>query len=170
LGKRCPYFIPFCSVLDLRHSQGFCIFASLYVSATKASSHNQRLSVKLTLNQCRISVKFVYTKEQKRGSYGKSRTRRTLSKVHRQDRKTLLPLDGWQTDGYENPDMSKVKWSGVQKANRERFREAIAYARAAMADPKVRAYYQKVAKKANRQPFRVAVSDFCAGKNLLEKK
>ena len=66
--------------------------------------------------------------------------------------------------------MSKVKWSGVQKANRERFREAIAYARAAMVDPKVRAYYQKGAKKANGQPFRVAVSDFRAGKNLLEKK
>jgi len=39
-----------------------------------------------------------------------------------------------------------------------------------MADPNVRAYYQKVAEKANRQPFRVAVSDFYAGKNLLERK
>jgi hypothetical protein len=70
----------------------------------------------------------------------------------------------------KTPEMSKVKWSGAQKAIRERFREAIAYARAAMADPKVRAYYQKVAKKANRQPFCVAVSYFCAGKNLLKSK
>jgi hypothetical protein len=69
----------------------------------------------------------------------------------------------------KTPDMSKVKWSEAQKANRERFGEAIAYARQAMADPKVRAHYEKLGKKANRQPFRVAVSDFCAGKNLLEK-
>ena len=70
----------------------------------------------------------------------------------------------------KTPDMSKVKWSEAQKANRERFRQAIAYARAAMADPKIRAHYEKVGKKANRQAFRVAVSDFCEGKNLLEKK
>jgi hypothetical protein len=70
----------------------------------------------------------------------------------------------------KTPDMSRVKWSKAQKANRERFREAIAYARQAMADPKVRAHYEKLGKKADRQPFRVAVSDFCAGKNLLEKK
>ena len=69
----------------------------------------------------------------------------------------------------KTPDMSKVKWSEAQKANRERFRQAIAYARTAMADPKIRAHYEKVGKKANRQAFRVAVSDFCEGKNLLEK-
>jgi hypothetical protein len=32
-----------------------------------------------------------------------------------------------------------------------------------------RAQYEKLGKKANRQPFRVAVSDFYAGKNLLKK-
>lgn len=69
----------------------------------------------------------------------------------------------------KTPDMSKVKWSGAQKSNRKRFAEAIAYAKQAMADPQVRAHYEKVGKKAGRQPFRVAVSDFCAGKNLLEK-
>jgi hypothetical protein len=70
----------------------------------------------------------------------------------------------------KTPDMSNVKWSKAQKANRERFAEAIHYARQAMADPKVRAYYEKVGKRAGRQPFRVAVSDYYAGKNLLEKK
>ena len=70
----------------------------------------------------------------------------------------------------KTPDMSKVKWSKAQKANRERFSEAIAYAHKAMANQKIRAHYEKVGKKANRQPFRVAVSDFLAGKNLLEKK
>ena len=38
------------------------------------------------------------------------------------------------------------------------------------ADPKIRAHYEKVGKIANRQGFPVAVSDFCEGKNLLEKK
>jgi hypothetical protein len=70
----------------------------------------------------------------------------------------------------KTPDMSKVKWSKAQKANRARFRKAIFYARQAMADAKVRAYYEKMAVQANRQPFRVAVSDFLAGNNLLEKK
>jgi hypothetical protein len=70
----------------------------------------------------------------------------------------------------KTPDMSKVKWSEAQKAHRERFREAIAYAHEAMADPRVRAYYEKVASKKGRQPFRVAVSDFFKGKNLLDKK
>jgi hypothetical protein len=70
----------------------------------------------------------------------------------------------------KTPDMSNVKWSEAQKASRQRFREAIHYAKQAMADPKSRAHYEKLGKKANRQPFRVAVSDFLAGKNLLEKK
>ena len=70
----------------------------------------------------------------------------------------------------KTPDMSKVKWSKAQEASRQRFAEAIAYARQAMADPEVRAHYETVAKKAERQPFRVAVSDFFEGKNLLKKK
>lgn len=69
----------------------------------------------------------------------------------------------------KTPDMSKVKWSKAQKESRQRFKQAIAYARQAMADPKVRARYEKAGKKAGRQPFRVAVSDFLAGKNLLER-
>ena len=70
----------------------------------------------------------------------------------------------------KTPDMSNVKWSEAQKASRERFAEAIHYARQAMADPEIRAHYEEAGKKADRQPFRVAVSDFLAGKNLLEKK
>ena len=65
--------------------------------------------------------------------------------------------------------MSNVKWSEAQKANRQRFSEAIHYARQAMADRKLRTHYDKDAKKAGRQPFRVAVSDFLAGKNLLKQ-
>ena len=82
---------------------------------------------------------------------------------------TYRVMYGKQT-AMKTPDMSKVKWSKAQKANRARFRKAIFYARQAMADAKVRAYYEKMAVQANRQPFRVAVSDFLAGNNLLEKK
>ena len=64
--------------------------------------------------------------------------------------------------------MSKVKWSKAQKAHRQRFKQAIAYAGEAMSDPKVCAYYEKAAKKAGRQPFLVAVSDSFEGKNLLK--
>ena len=70
----------------------------------------------------------------------------------------------------KTPDMSKVKWSKAQQENRTRFAEAIHYAKRAMENPKARAHYEKLGKKAKRQPFRVAVSDFLAGKNLLEKK
>ena len=67
------------------------------------------------------------------------------------------------------PDMSKVKWSKAQKEHRQRFKEAVAYARAAMADEKVRAKYAKEAKKLDKRPFDMAVSDYFKGKNLLEK-
>lgn len=65
---------------------------------------------------------------------------------------TLRVMYGKQTL-MKTPDMSGVKWSKAQKESRERFREAIRYAKQAMADPQVR----------------VAVSDFLAGKNLLTK-
>jgi hypothetical protein len=39
-----------------------------------------------------------------------------------------------------------------------------------MADPQASAHYEKLGQEAGRQPFRVAVSDFLAGNNLLEKK
>ena len=39
------------------------------------------------------------------------------------------------------PDMSRVKWSKTQKENRQCFKEATAYAKAAMAEPYVRARY-----------------------------
>jgi hypothetical protein len=39
-----------------------------------------------------------------------------------------------------------------------------------MPNPRLDVHYEKLGKKANRQPFRVAVSDFYAGKNLLEKR
>lgn len=66
------------------------------------------------------------------------------------------------------PDMSTVKWSDAQKAHRQRFKEAVAYAKAAMADPQVRARYEERAAEANRTPFSMAISDYFKGVNLLE--
>ena len=65
-------------------------------------------------------------------------------------------------------DMSKVKWSKAQKAHRQRFKAANAYAKAAMAEPTVRARYEKIAAKQDRSPFFVAVSDYLKGNNLLK--
>ncbi len=70
----------------------------------------------------------------------------------------------------KTPDMSRVKWSKAQNANRQRFKAAIAYAKAAMADPHARAIYEKQAAGQNRKPFRVAVSDYLKGVDLLAGK
>lgn len=67
------------------------------------------------------------------------------------------------------PDMSKLKWSEAQQAHRQRFKEAVAYAKAALADPAVRAQYETLAAEQNRTPFSAAVSDYFKGINLLEK-
>jgi hypothetical protein len=70
----------------------------------------------------------------------------------------------------KSPDMSKVKWSKAQKRERKRMAEANEYAHAALADPKVRAVYEKRAAKEKRVPYRVALSDYFKGKDLLAKK
>jgi len=66
------------------------------------------------------------------------------------------------------PDMSRVKWSDAQQAHRQRFKEAVAYARAAMADETVRAKYVEIAARQGKRPFDMAVSDYFKDRNLLE--
>ena len=66
------------------------------------------------------------------------------------------------------PDMSAVVWSPAQQAHRQRFKAATVYAKAAMAQPEVRAKYEKIAVKQNRSAFFVAVSDYLKGNNLLK--
>jgi hypothetical protein len=68
------------------------------------------------------------------------------------------------------PDMSNVEWSQGQKDHRKRMAKANDYAHAAMADPKVHRIYEKRAAKENRVPYRLAVSDYYKGKNLLAKE
>jgi hypothetical protein len=76
-------------------------------------------------------------------------------------------MNGKQTV-MKTPDMSSVQWSEAQNDNRRRFAEAIQYAHQALADSQVRAHYEGIAKKANRRPFRVAVSDYMKGIDLLK--
>ena len=64
----------------------------------------------------------------------------------------------------KKPDMSKVKWSKAQKEQRRRFKEAVAYAKAALAEPKVRAKYEKRAAKENKRPYDLAISDYFKGR------
>jgi len=68
------------------------------------------------------------------------------------------------------PDMSKVKWSKAQKAHRQRFKLAVAYAKAALAEPKVRLKYERMAKKQGKRPWDVALSDYFQGHDLLTRK
>lgn len=60
----------------------------------------------------------------------------------------------------KRPDMSGVEWSPAQQAHRQRFSEAVAYARAALADPKVRARYERKAKKEGSRAWDLAVSAY----------
>ena len=66
--------------------------------------------------------------------------------------------------------MSNVEWSEAQKSQHGRFRQANEYAKAARADPEVRAVYEEMAAKENPRPFRLAFSDDCKGKDLLSGK
>lgn len=66
----------------------------------------------------------------------------------------------------KTPDMSNVKWSKAQKAQRQRFKEAAAYAKAALADPKVRAKYEKRAARQKKRPYTLAISDYFKGKEI----
>jgi hypothetical protein len=66
------------------------------------------------------------------------------------------------------PDMSGVAWSEAQVAHRERFRQAVAQARMALADPQVRAVYEREAAAKGKRPFDLAVSDFFKGRSLPE--
>jgi hypothetical protein len=67
------------------------------------------------------------------------------------------------------PNMSRVKWSQAQKEHRQRFKQAVAYARAAMARPEVRAIYERMAAENHKRPFDMAVSDYFKGRDLLAK-
>jgi hypothetical protein len=66
--------------------------------------------------------------------------------------------------------MSRVKGSKTQKEHRERFKQASEYAKAAMAEPEVRAVDEAIAAKEHKRPYAMALSDYFKGNDLLSKK
>ncbi len=78
-----------------------------------------------------------------------------------------------KTSAYMRPDMSRVKWSPAQVAQRERLAEASAYGTKAIRDPELRAYYVQMAvreKKNKNRPYDMAIKHYCDGNNLLGDK
>lgn len=68
------------------------------------------------------------------------------------------------------PRKSNAEPSEAQKAHRERFKLAIAYAKAAMKDPTLRAVYEGMAVKEGKGAFAVAQSDYFNGNALLSRQ
>lgn len=60
----------------------------------------------------------------------------------------------------KRPDMSKVKWSKAQMEQRQRFKKAVAGAKAALANPKLRARYEKKAQRQHKRTWDVALADY----------
>ena len=69
----------------------------------------------------------------------------------------------------KKPDMSKVKWSAAQQANRQRMSAAITATHLALRDPQVRARYERKAKRQGRRAWNLALSDCLQGKDLHTK-
>ena len=67
-------------------------------------------------------------------------------------------------------DMSNVVWSEAQQSQRQRFKEANAYAKAAMADEQARHYYEQAAKRLGKHPYRLALSEYFQGIDRLAEK
>ena len=65
------------------------------------------------------------------------------------------------------PDMSKVKWSKAQKAQRRRFKQAVAHVQRLKTKPAVWPVYQKIAKKKRKRAWDVAMKDYFQGSKLI---
>jgi hypothetical protein len=70
----------------------------------------------------------------------------------------------------KRPDVSRVVASEARLAQRERFKQAIEYARAAMAEREVRTVYENMAAKEHQGPYAMAFCDYLDGNDLLAKK
>ena len=68
---------------------------------------------------------------------------------------------------------NKVVWSQAQKAQRQNFAKASAYAKLAIRDPEIRQFYVEMAKQSKRnkrRPGDMAVLDYFQGNDLLWQK
>lgn len=91
-------------------------------------------------------VKLAPFLEQVYGSYGNEVTFRRTPKG--------------KTSIIKKADMSKVKWSPAQVAQRQRMKEAIAYAQAVLADPERKKIYAKRGKRKHRRAYDEALSEY----------
>jgi hypothetical protein len=57
-------------------------------------------------------------------------------------------------------DMSNVEWSPAQIAQRQRMKDAIAYAQAILADPEKKKIYAKRGKRKHRRAYDEALSEY----------
>ncbi len=76
------------------------------------------------------------------------------------DQVTFRRTPKGKTSIIKKADMSKVKWSPAQIAQRQRMKEAIAYARAILADPEKKKIYAKRAKRKHRRAYDEALSEY----------
>ena len=67
----------------------------------------------------------------------------------------------------QRPSKSCKAPSEAQKAHRLRFKEATAYAKAALADSDLRARYEELAAREGKAAYALAVSDYMNGKSPL---
>ena len=76
-----------------------------------------------------------------------------------------------EIDGKQAPHTcsSTVPASETKKAQRQLFKQAVAYARAALADPALRAYYETIAQRQGKRPWGLAFSDGMNGIDLLSE-
>ena len=65
-----------------------------------------------------------------------------------------------KTSIIKRADMSKVQWSPAQVAQRQRMKEAIAYAQAVLADPERKKIYAKRGKRKHRRAYDKALSEY----------
>ena len=67
----------------------------------------------------------------------------------------------------KRPQKSNAAPSEAQIAHRNKFRQATAYAKTALARPAVRAYYKKKALRLKTTPYALAIADYFKDTNLL---
>ena len=67
------------------------------------------------------------------------------------------------------PNMKRVRWSKAQKAHRQLFKEASAYAKIALKDPEMLAHYQEIARQQNGKPYNMAISAYFKVLKLLDE-
>lgn len=70
----------------------------------------------------------------------------------------------------KHPHKSSGTPSEAQKARRQHFRQAAAYATAALANPAVRAHYVEMAQQQGKRPRGAAIADYLRGNDLLAAK